>query len=57
MNDLVLYSSFGWGEDDKNVITGADIGRYVAYLFSSRGADVRGQTIHLKSREQLSVLA
>jgi NAD(P)-dependent dehydrogenase (short-subunit alcohol dehydrogenase family) len=56
VNDLVLYSSFGRGQDDENVVTGADIGRYVAYLLSSRAADVRGQTIHLTSREQLAVL-
>jgi 3-oxoacyl-[acyl-carrier protein] reductase len=57
VNDVVLYSSFGRGQDDENVITGADIGRYVAYLLSSRGAGVRGQTVHLKSRDQLAVLS
>ena len=41
MNDVVLYSSFGWGQDDKNVITGADIGRYVAYLLEPRGGCAR----------------
>ena len=57
VNELVLYSSFGSGYEHENVITGADIGNYVAYLLSSRAAGVRGQSIHLKSREQLSVLA
>ena len=55
VNEVVIYSSFGWGHDHENIITGPDIGRYVAYLLSSRAADVRGQTIHLKSRDQLTV--
>lgn len=56
VNELVIYSSFGWGRDDQNAISGADIGRYVAYLLSDDGAGVRGQTIHLKSPEQLDAL-
>lgn len=56
VNELVIYSSFGWGRDDQNAVSGADIGRYVAYLLSDRGAGVRGQTIHLKSPEQLAAL-
>jgi len=56
INEVVIYSSFGWGQDDNNVIPGADIGRYVAYLLSRDAAHVRGQTAHLKSREALGVL-
>jgi NAD(P)-dependent dehydrogenase (short-subunit alcohol dehydrogenase family) len=56
VNELVIYSSFGWGRDDQNAVTGEDIGRYVAYLISERGAAVRGQTIHLKSPQQLEGL-
>jgi 3-oxoacyl-[acyl-carrier protein] reductase len=56
VNEVVIYSSFGRGDDDKNVVTGADIGRYVAYLLSARGAGVCGQTIHLRSREQVAAV-
>ena len=30
VNEAMIHSSFGWGQDDKNVVTGADIGRYAA---------------------------
>lgn len=42
LNDLVLYSSFGWGNDDANQVSGSDIGRYVAHLLSASGSSVRG---------------
>lgn len=51
---LVIYSSFGRGDEHENRVTGADIGRYVAYLLSDQGAGVRGETIHLRSPEAVS---
>jgi NAD(P)-dependent dehydrogenase (short-subunit alcohol dehydrogenase family) len=56
VNELVIYSAFGWGRDDQNAVSGAQIGRYVAYLLSPRSAGIRGQTIHLKSQRQLDDL-
>jgi NAD(P)-dependent dehydrogenase (short-subunit alcohol dehydrogenase family) len=53
MNEVVIYSAFGWGNDDANLVSGADIGRYVAYLLSDRGAAIRGETIHLRSRDMI----
>ena len=53
INEVVIYSSFGWGNDDANLVSGADIGRYVAYLLSDRGAAIRGETIHLRSRDMI----
>jgi 3-oxoacyl-[acyl-carrier protein] reductase len=56
VNQVVIYASLGWGDDDQSPVTGADIGRYVAYLLSDAGAGVRGQTIHLMSPAQVSTL-
>ena len=56
VNEVVIYSSFGRGDDERNAVTGADIGRYVAYLLSNQGAGVRGQTIHLRSPEQVAAV-
>ena len=53
INEVVIYSSFGWGRDEDNDVTGADIGRYVAGLLAPEGAAIRGQTIHLTSPEAL----
>lgn len=53
VNELVVYSSFGWGNDEKNLVTGSDIGRFVAHLLSDRARSVRGQTIHLRSPESI----
>lgn len=53
INEVVIYSSFGRGDDDENPVTGADIGGYVAHLLSDRGAGVRGETIHLRSRDAI----
>jgi hypothetical protein len=53
INEMVIYSSFGWGSDDRNEVTGADIGRYVAYLLAKQGAGIRGETIHLRSKEPI----
>jgi NAD(P)-dependent dehydrogenase (short-subunit alcohol dehydrogenase family) len=53
VNEVVLYTPFGWS--DKAPASGTlpreEVARYVAHLASSKGAAVRGQTIHLKSRE------
>ncbi len=57
VNEVVIYSSFGWGNDDRNAVTGTDIGRYVAYLLSDKGKGVRGQTIHLRAPEQVAHIA
>jgi NAD(P)-dependent dehydrogenase (short-subunit alcohol dehydrogenase family) len=51
VNELVIYSSFGWGSEDSNVVTGADIGRYVAYLISEEGTGTSGESIHLRSTD------
>lgn len=53
MNEVVIYSAFGWGNDDANLVSGADIGRFVTYLLSERGAAIRGETIHLRSRDMI----
>lgn len=55
INELVIYSSFGWGDDEKNAVTGADLGRYVAHLLSPAGEGVRERTLHLRSPEALEV--
>lgn len=57
VNEVVIYSSFGRGGEDRNQVTGEDIGRYVGYLLSSEGAAVRNRTIHLKTREALAAVA
>jgi NAD(P)-dependent dehydrogenase (short-subunit alcohol dehydrogenase family) len=56
VNELVIYASLGWGDDDAGAVSGADIGRYLAYLLSDAGAGVRGQTIHLMSPAQVTNL-
>jgi NAD(P)-dependent dehydrogenase (short-subunit alcohol dehydrogenase family) len=54
VNEVVLYSAFGWGDAEKrNRVTGQDIGRFVGYLISDAGSATRGQTLHLKSPEDL----
>jgi NAD(P)-dependent dehydrogenase (short-subunit alcohol dehydrogenase family) len=56
VNELVIYASLGWGNDDEGAVSGTDIGRYVAHLLSDAGAGVRGQTIHLMSPAQVTNL-
>jgi hypothetical protein len=56
VNQVVIYASLGWGNDDQSPVSGADIGRYVIYLLSDAGAGARGQTIHLMSPTQVSSL-
>lgn len=58
VNEVVLYTSFGWGDDERRAGTVGqeDVGRYVGWLASDRGAALRGRTIHLDSLEPLRVL-
>lgn len=58
VNELVLYTSFGWGDDKrgKGTVSQEDVGRYTAYLVSDHGEEVRGQTIHLNSLDPLKAL-
>jgi NAD(P)-dependent dehydrogenase (short-subunit alcohol dehydrogenase family) len=56
VNEVVIYASLGWGDDDQGAVTGADIGRYVTHLLSDEGAGVRGRRIHLMSPAQVAGL-
>jgi NAD(P)-dependent dehydrogenase (short-subunit alcohol dehydrogenase family) len=56
VNEVVIYTSLGWGNDDQGAVTGADIGRYVTYLLSDAAAGVRGQRIHLMTPAQVAGL-
>jgi NAD(P)-dependent dehydrogenase (short-subunit alcohol dehydrogenase family) len=56
VNEVVIYTSLGWGDDDQGAVTGADIGRYVTHLLSDAGAGVRGRRIHLMSPAQVADL-
>jgi 3-oxoacyl-[acyl-carrier protein] reductase len=63
VNELVIYSAFGWADaEQRNTVTGEDIGQYVAYLVGDAGRGIRGETIHLKNlgndtlREQPSLI-
>ncbi len=53
INEIVIYSAFGRGNDDANEVKGEDVGRYAAYLLSEAAESLRGSTIHLRSREDL----
>ena len=59
VNEVVLYTSFGWGDDERKTspVRQEDVGRYVAYLISDHGAAVRGRTSHLDSLQSLRALA
>ena len=52
INEVIIYSNLR--ADESNEVRGADIGRFVSYLLSDRGADVKGQTIHLRTRRDLA---
>ena len=57
VNELVIYTAVGWGEaDKKSPVSPRDIGRYVAHLLSERAESTRGETIHLRSPDQLQVI-
>jgi 3-oxoacyl-[acyl-carrier protein] reductase len=54
VNELVLYTSFGWGDaHGPGPVSREDVGRYSAWLASDPGAGVRARSIHLKSLEPL----
>ncbi len=54
INEIVIYSAFGRGNDDANEVKGSDIGRYASYLLSDAGAAVQGEVIHLRNRKDLA---
>jgi len=58
VNELVLYTPFGWGDKapTEAPLAREEVGRYVAYLASAKGAAISGQTIHLNSRQPLQAL-
>lgn len=59
INELVLYTRFGWGsdeDDDGGSVSQADVGAFLAHLASDSGAVVRGETIHLEDLEPLRAL-
>lgn len=47
INELVIHSSFGWGKDEDNQVTGADVGRFIGHLLFPEGEQIRNRTIHL----------
>jgi 3-oxoacyl-[acyl-carrier protein] reductase len=53
VNEVVLYTPFGWGDEApaSGTLLREEVARYVAYLASSKGSAVRGQTIHLNSTQ------
>lgn len=59
INELVIYTSFGWSDDerrDAGPVSQGDVGRFLAYLAADEGAGVRGETIHLDSLDPLRAL-
>lgn len=58
VNELVLHTPFGWGEEKEKAapVRQDQVGRYVSYLASPRAADTHGETIHLDSQEVLREL-
>lgn len=59
VNEVVLYTRFGWDDDEDEgsaPVTREQVGRYVSHLASARGKDVRGQSLHLDSRDVLREL-
>lgn len=53
INEIVIYSSFGRGNDDANEVKGEDVGAFASFLLSEAGARVKGQAIHLRSQADL----
>lgn len=53
VNELVLYTPFGWGEEKGKTapVRQEQVGRYVSHLTSPRAAGTHGETIHLDSHE------
>lgn len=57
VNELVIYTRFGWGEEDEEEgsVSQNDVAAYLAYLAAGREA-LRGETIHLDDRSPLRKL-
>lgn len=53
VNELVLYTPFGWGEEAEKEapVRQEQVGRYVSHLASRRAKNIQGETIHLDSEE------
>lgn len=57
VNELVLHSAVGWDDAEKrSPVKPMDIGRFVARMAAPAASELRGQTIHLKSPDQLREL-
>jgi len=58
INEVVLYTSFGWGDKARvrGPVSQEDVGEFAAYLSSEKGSGIRGQTVHLNTREPLERL-
>lgn len=58
VNELVLYTPFGWGEEKEKAapVRQEQVGQYVSYLASPRATDTHGESIHLDSQEVLREL-
>ena len=54
INEIIIYSNLRPGSEGMHEVKGADIGRFVSFLLSDNGAAVKGETIHLRSREDLT---
>ena len=54
INEIVIYSAFGRGNDDANEVKGEDVGAVAAFLLSDRGAAVRARIIHLRTRKDVT---
>lgn len=60
INELVIYTRFGWTDEDaenSGPVSQADVGRYLAYLASESAEGIRGETIHLSTLEPFQPLA
>jgi NAD(P)-dependent dehydrogenase (short-subunit alcohol dehydrogenase family) len=53
INELVIYSAFGRGRDEENVVTGKAVGRSACFLLSDDGAGIAGRVLHLRGRSDL----
>lgn len=57
INEVVLYTRFAPGEEDRGEVGQDEVAAYLAYLASDRGAAVRGETVHLDDLSPLRELA
>lgn len=54
VNELVIYTRFGdEGDEQKGPVSQAHVAAFLSYLASERGAEVRGETVHLKDPARL----